>query len=83
MGDDYDYWVTVEPEDPRWASFPRWKRRACLIGDEVYVPATAAGDAEGRVVLRAASDGVGLVVDEGHAYIPAGWAKERFPAEAD
>jgi hypothetical protein len=76
-------WVAVAPSDPKWAAFPRWKKRACLLDGEVYVPATAAGEPENRVVLRAAFDGVGLVVDGGHAYIPATWAKREFPREAD
>ena len=80
--DDEAVWVTVEPSDPSIASRPKWELSACFWKGEVYVPAAIGGN-ETSVVLCAMHDGVSLVQNWKHAFVPASWAKREYPKEAD
>jgi hypothetical protein len=58
---------------------PAWMRRAALAPDgTIYVPAAIAGS-ETVVVLCASFDGIGVLQDSNHVYVPAKWLKEAYP----
>jgi hypothetical protein len=61
---------------------PEWRRSACLVKGEVYLPATIAG-IEGRVLHCAAFDGVGIIQDSGHIFVPASWMRQEYPDLAE
>jgi hypothetical protein len=74
---------------PGWDR-PEWYRSGALAGDgTVFIPAAiasgyAAGrQGEDRVLLMAASDGIPVVLDDGHLYAPAGWVASICPGMAD
>ena len=73
-------WFTAPQDSAR--RLPKWLRSACKVGDDIYVPARVVGD-ETRVMLCAMFDGVDLIQSHGHAYVPASWARQEFPANAD
>ncbi len=58
---------------------PAWARRAALAPDgTVFVPAVIAGS-EMDAVLSAGYDGVTIVKNGDHAYVPAGWLRQEYP----
>jgi hypothetical protein len=74
-------WFAVSAPDG--ATVPEWVRSACLADDgRVFAPAIVAGD-EMRVLLCAAHDGVSLILDDGHAYLPTDWLAREYPEVAD
>jgi hypothetical protein len=74
-------WFMVEQTG--FETVPEWVRSACLNDDgRVFAPAIVAGD-EMRVLLCAAFDGVSLILDDGHAYLPTDWLAREYPEVAD
>lgn len=73
-------WITVQSS----GSIPKWMRSAGVDEDgTVFVPAFVGGD-EDFVVLTAGWDGnVPMVIDDGHAYLPARWIAREFPDVAE
>jgi hypothetical protein len=62
---------------------PAWARRAALAADgTVFIPAAVAGS-EMDAVLSAGYDGVTIVQDRGHAYLPAEWIRQEYPKAAN
>ena len=54
-------------------------RRAALASDgKVFIPAAVTGS-EMDAVLSAGYDGVTIVRDGDHAYVPADWLRENYP----
>ena len=62
---------------------PAWARRAALAADgTVFIPAAVAGS-EMDAVLSAGCDGVTIIQDGGHAYVPAEWIRQEYPTAAN
>jgi hypothetical protein len=63
---------------------PRWLLSAALDPETltVFMPAAAAAN-ETAVTLSASFDGIPLVSDEGHVYLPTKWLAQEYPEIAD
>ena len=57
---------------------PKWARRVCVCDGEVFAPAEYLG---GRAELRAMYDGVPMIADSGHVYLPLSWMANEGPPE--
>jgi hypothetical protein len=71
----------------RWCCLEKpptgWARSAALDGDgTVFAPAAIAGTEE-AVLLSATWDGVTILMDCGHPYLPTGWLAGEYPEIAD
>ena len=74
-------WVVPIPGS--FMQSPDWLMSACLAPDgQVYSAAAMVGN-EPLVGLRAAHDGVPIIVDEGHIYLPVAWLAKEFPEWAE
>ena len=66
----------------RGQKVPAWARRGALAADDrVFVPAAIAGS-EMDVILSAGYDGVTIVRDGNHPYVPADWLRREYPKAA-
>ena len=72
-------------------NLPEWARTAGLDSDgEVYIPVEIAfyqlPESEAYTMLTllaAAQDGIPIVYDEGHPFLPASWMATEFPREIE
>jgi hypothetical protein len=70
-------WIEVEGKGPAWA------RRAFVDDDgTVYLPGLLGGS-EREAILCAGFDGVSVITDKKHFYLPADWLRREFPANEE
>jgi hypothetical protein len=72
-------WCCVSGEGAEWA------RSAALSADgtTVFVPAVLCNGSETTGFLCASADGVDMLSDGDHIYLPATWVAKEFPKYAD
>jgi hypothetical protein len=76
-------WYTA-PRDVGLPKVPAWIRSAAIDdAGTVFLPAAVTDRAEASVMLCAAYDGVPLISDRGHAFLPAWWLAREYPDAAD
>lgn len=51
--------------------------------DRVYLPAAVVGSNEMVVFFCASHDGVGMIRDGGHLYVPTDWMAKEYPDTAE
>ncbi len=74
------HWVEIH--GPLAAQIPDWARRVWIDENgEAFVPAALAGS-ETSILLTAAWDGVSLVTDADHVYLPLSWLTREYPQYA-
>lgn len=59
-----------------------WKRTVAIIGEDVYAPAILGGD-EAAVARVATMEGVRMLRNDNHAYLPTWWLASHYPGTAD
>lgn len=72
---------TYTVENPEGKRLPAWARTAFVDDDGViFAPAAIAGN-ERAVLLCAMQDGVPLMSDKGHTYVPTSWIAQEYPSQ--
>jgi hypothetical protein len=56
---------------------PEPRRSFAILGDEVFMPATIAGD-EDQVFLLAILDNVAFIQNAGRIFLPASWLRRQY-----
>ncbi len=76
-------WMATLGSDPTVRRIPEWIRSAALADDgRVYMPAAACGN-ETQALLAAGFDGVDMLMDDNHLYLPTDWMAREYPNLAD
>jgi len=73
-------WFEIQPQGrARWRGVPSWMRRMALADDgQIYIPAAATGEAEQSVWQLAQWDGVQVLMQDDHPYVPLDWVEREY-----
>ena len=69
-------WIAVSGPGPKW-------KRSVAVDEAgvIYAPGAIVG--EQQALFCAAYDGVRVILDKGHAYLPLDWLMREFPKIAE
>jgi len=72
--------ITVENREVK-KILPLWIRTSFIDddSDEIFIPAAVISKNETEIMMCASFDGVPIVIDSGHTYVPVSWAEQNYP----
>jgi len=83
MKTSYTILTNTNNNEAKFMAMPKWKRSVILMDNgDIYVPAGMV-DNEDRLLLIAGFDGVPVIFEFHHLYMPITWLEKEYPKWQD